>query len=438
MAVTKKKNGKENLNWKINYLAAKIGEDTHISNAKKAALNKNDTTAEVSEQDLKQELNNMKKRKLETKLHHIQKEIKTCLKKSKAMETKKHIKKLREAKKEGSITNEENEKDSSTEKKGSDKKTKEYTAKEVDQLEKEYTILKTIDMEKLTKKILEKYIQKNATLKQDDTLKSILSTTTTTTAAAATAVAKKEKEDEKEKEGEDEKEDDQKTYRSNVEARLLSNKLLVDTLKINITELELIVLGPSQKKAAIESKRKAETQKTTTAPKKIKTKETSDGSSSLFMETLADENDEDEEQNDSDKDNHAQKEDIIKTKLKPTNKKISDDWEDPDFDKYYNGTDKKNRPGQRQRRQKWLALYGDEAKHVKEEKTKKHQRPKQQRDQKQQKSAPSHSKGKNQQSQNVDEFHPSWQAKRQQQELMAKALSGNNNKNNKIVFDDAD
>ncbi|CAO3619448.1 unnamed protein product [Cunninghamella echinulata] len=384
----------------------------------------------------------MKKRKLETKLYHIQKEIKTCLKKSKVMETKKHIKKLREAKKEGKPTNEENEKDPSMEKKGSDKKTKEYTAKEVDQLEKEYTILKTIDMEKLTKKILEKYIQKNTTLKQDDILKSILSTTTTTTAAT-----KKEKEEEGEKEKDDENDDDQKTYRSNVEARLLSNKLLVDTLKINITELELIVLGPSQKKAAIESKRKAETQKTTAVSKKIKTNEVSDGSSSLFMETLADENEEEEEEkeedddnddDDDDKVNHAEKKDIIKAKSKPTNKKISDDWEDPDFDKYYNGTDKKNRPGQRQRRQKWLALYGDDAKHVKEEKTKKHQRPKQHKDQKQQKSAPSHSTGKNQQSQNVDEFHPSWQAKRQQQELMAKALSGNNNKNNKIVFDDAD
>ena len=38
--------------------------------------------------------------------------------------------------------------------------------------------------------------------------------------------------------------------------------------------------------------------------------------------------------------------------------------------------------------------------------------------------------------QNMEEFHPSWQAKRQQQEMMAKALSGAAKPvNNKIVFD---
>ena len=36
----------------------------------------------------------------------------------------------------------------------------------------------------------------------------------------------------------------------------------------------------------------------------------------------------------------------------------------------------------------------------------------------------------------MEEFHPSWQAKRQQQEMMAKALSGAGKPvNNKIVFD---
>jgi hypothetical protein len=34
--------------------------------------------------------------------------------------------------------------------------------------------------------------------------------------------------------------------------------------------------------------------------------------------------------------------------------------------------------------------------------------------------------------------HPSWQAKRMQEEMMSKALSGKGSSNNKIVFDDAD
>ena len=37
-----------------------------------------------------------------------------------------------------------------------------------------------------------------------------------------------------------------------------------------------------------------------------------------------------------------------------------------------------------------------------------------------------------------EEFHPSWQAKRQEQMMIASALSGKGNSNNKIVFDDSD
>lgn len=37
-----------------------------------------------------------------------------------------------------------------------------------------------------------------------------------------------------------------------------------------------------------------------------------------------------------------------------------------------------------------------------------------------------------------EEFHPSWQAKRQEQMMIASALSGKGNANNKIVFDDSE
>jgi hypothetical protein len=38
----------------------------------------------------------------------------------------------------------------------------------------------------------------------------------------------------------------------------------------------------------------------------------------------------------------------------------------------------------------------------------------------------------------TEPVHPSWQAKRMQEEMMSKALSGKGSSNNKIVFDDAD
>lgn len=37
-----------------------------------------------------------------------------------------------------------------------------------------------------------------------------------------------------------------------------------------------------------------------------------------------------------------------------------------------------------------------------------------------------------------EEFHPSWQAKRQEQMMIASALSGKGSSNNKIVFDDSE
>ncbi|CAO0798165.1 unnamed protein product [Mucor circinelloides] len=38
----------------------------------------------------------------------------------------------------------------------------------------------------------------------------------------------------------------------------------------------------------------------------------------------------------------------------------------------------------------------------------------------------------------AEPVHPSWEAKRMQEEIMSKALSGKSKSNNKIVFDDSD
>ncbi|CAO3616351.1 unnamed protein product [Cunninghamella blakesleeana] len=407
----KVKSGRD-LNWRMNLWAAKLGEEPFIPAAKKAALNEkkkaakkynNDTTTtEISEEDIKKELDNMRKQKIETKVFHIRKEIKSGLKKAKSAEIQKITRKLKEAR-EGLASNKEDKEES--DKKESDKNThkKDYNTKDVERFESELNILKDIDMEALAEKTFRKRIQKNKTLNKDDNLNSILSSTSSTI---------------NEENGNDD--DDKKTNIKAVEDRLLSSKILSDGLKKNIQELELIILGPSQKKIAIDAKRKAKAEASSETTKKRKTDETKNGTDSLFMDSLADSDNDDD-------DNNKKKESRVH--------KASDDWEDPDFDKYYNGNEKKNRPGQRQRRQKWLAVYGDDAKHVVEEKDKRKHQNKQN---KQKPKSTPQSKDKNKQPQNPEEFHPSWQAKRQQQEMMSKALSGNAKNNNKIVFDDAD
>jgi copper oxidase (laccase) domain-containing protein len=73
-AVKRKGNAtKENLTWKINVLAAKVGEDTHIEQAKVAAFGKKQQTEPIQNDDADQEkllmeLNQVKKKKLEAKL----------------------------------------------------------------------------------------------------------------------------------------------------------------------------------------------------------------------------------------------------------------------------------------------------------------------------------------------------------------------------------
>lgn len=169
-AVKRKGNAtKENLTWKINVLAAKVGEDTHIEQAKVAAFGKKQQTEPFQDDNVDQEkllieLNQVKKKKLEAKLvsprnclslgatysffpfqFHVRKEIKTGLKKSKTMETQKQLKKLREAQSSAtSITSvsEESTENTADMVETTPKKGKVYTAEETERFAKELEIIK--------------------------------------------------------------------------------------------------------------------------------------------------------------------------------------------------------------------------------------------------------------------------------------------------------
>ncbi|CAO3600237.1 unnamed protein product [Absidia cylindrospora] len=428
-------NSKENLNWKINVLAAKAGVDTHIEQAKMAAQSKRQqgesydgSNSNDDQNKYIDELNQAKKKKLESKLFHTRKEIKAGLKKSKTIETQKQIKKLREAQESVALVATDSPDTSTPEQEEKVvKKGKAYTAQDVERFQKELDIIKTIDMEPLTEKVLNNFIRKNSTLKKDDTISSLLST------SASTSSSTKE---------EATSTNDNKALISNIEARLLGNKALTEPLKKSIGEIEMLLLGPEQRKLAMENKRKAaatEQNASTKRPKSHDTPSSSFSSSSLFMESLGGGGDGDQQQQQSKKE---------KKNLSST------DWEDPEFDKYYNGkgaSEKANRPGQSQRRRKWEAIHGEKAKHLIEGKLS----SRDQRDAKKQKKEAYRGIGRNDNSkqpsnmhgdsdmknkkeeENLEEFHPSWQAKRQQQEMMAKALSGKA-AGNKIVFDDMD
>ncbi|ORZ24352.1 hypothetical protein BCR42DRAFT_402755 [Absidia repens] len=390
------------------------------------------------------ELNQAKKRKLESKLFHTRKEIKAGLKKSKVMETQKQIKKLREAQEYvASVTSGATDLADTTKTEQEEKVVKKgraYTAQDVERFEKELEIIKMIDMKPLTEKVLNNFIRKNSTLKKDDTITSLLSSSTAT--SSTTTVDTNE---------EATSSNDNKALISNIEARLLGNKALTEPLKKSIGEIEMLLLGPEERKLAMENKRKAvatEQQTSTKRPKSHDTPSSSFSSTSLFMESLGNDDDDDQQQ-------HSDK----KEKSKKEKKNLaSTDWEDPEFDKYYNGkgaSEKTNRPGQSQRRRKWEAIHGDKAKHLVEGKLS----SRDQRDAKKQKKdayrgigkkdnskqslnnnnmhGGSDMKNKKKEEENLEEFHPSWQAKRQQQEMMAKALSGKA-AGNKIVFDDMD
>ncbi|KAL0074070.1 hypothetical protein F4703DRAFT_1893887 [Phycomyces blakesleeanus] len=453
----KKSSSKENLNWKINYLAVQIGEDSRLKSAKKAATVKlqhqqqwaasqgyPSYNSENNKVTLRHMLDEARGKKLELKLFQAQKELRSALKKSKVVETQKQLKKLRDSRKlvaDASKTQESNAETKSDEAQSEEVKSEETKSEEtksevkpkkgrvvtpelIAKMEKELEIVKNLDVDTLAEKTLRNKLLKHSKLKQSELLVSVVNSYEEykpPTETPEDPVSVKLTQD--------------------IETRVLSNKVAKDELTKLMVEIELIVIGtPSQLKpgkpsssTATNGKRSAENEHLDSETNKTKKQKSSvsDGSS-LFVETLKeDSEDDDDESDDEDKDNKAKSKSKDKKSLK------GKDWVDTDFNKYYENEEKKNRPGQRQRRIVWEQMYGKTAKHLAGKRKDNQKGGKPKAGAKPSISAPA-SKPKDSGFLEDDEMHPSWQAKRLQQEMMSKALSGEGSSNKKIVFDTDD
>lgn len=130
--------------------------------------------------------------------------------------------------------------------------------------------------------------------------------------------------------------EEEKTMHSAIDGRILRHKSVQELISTQLDELQNIFLPTHQQK---QTKRESNNKDHKNRPnKKIKTsKDSVFTASSMFVDSLGGDDDDDNEDNEH-HDNAR-------------SKKMSDNWVDKDFDKFYNGEKKKNRPGQRQRRQ---------------------------------------------------------------------------------------
>lgn len=399
----KKAPTKENLTWKINYLAAQVGEKTHMKTAILAASRAkyqqihNRNAGEMDKETLIQELYNARKLKLESKLYQARKDIKTALKKAKNEETQKQNKKIKSARKllEKSVDDGKEKDDEEAEKKPK----KKITAEDIAVYERELEVIKSVDLDALVEKTLKSKLQKNAELKNEDLIKDLIES----------SIKAKKTEDK---------------ILQNVESRLIANKAVISEINIILSSFQSIIKGNNEK---IEKMKTIEEKKKQAAEKKKRQAE------------------EDEQ-----KPQAAKKPRVTKAKKAGTSEffetlgAVADDEnEDENFKKIYEGEKKPNRAGQRQRRKQWEEMYGREAKHIASEYQKREEkrlanpdyRPKKKPTPKPKPAAAAHHQKS---STPAEPVHPSWEAKRIQEEIMSKALSGKGKSNNKIVFDDSD
>ncbi|KAL9541043.1 hypothetical protein PS6_010485 [Mucor atramentarius] len=397
----KKAPTKENLTWKINYLAAQVGEKTHMKTAILAASRAkyqqihNRNAGEMDKETLIQELYTARKLKLESKLYQARKDLKNALKKAKNEETQKQNKKIKSARK--LLEKADDEKEAGDEE-AEKKPKKKITAEDIELYEKELEVIKSVDLDALVEKTLKSKLQKNAALKNEDLIKDLIESS-----------IKANKTEDK--------------ILQNIESRLIANKAVTSDINSILSSFQSIIKGNNEK---IEKMKTIEEKKKQAAEKKKRQAE-------------------EEEQNPQ----AAKKPRVTKGKKVGTSEffetlgsAADDENEDENFKKIYEGEKKPNRAGQRQRRKQWEEMYGREAKHIASEYQKREEkrlanpdyRPKKKPTPKPKPTAAVHHKP----SAPAEPVHPSWEAKRMQEEIMSKALSGKSKSNNKIVFDDSD
>ncbi|KAI9322272.1 hypothetical protein BX666DRAFT_2022772 [Dichotomocladium elegans] len=396
-----------NLKRKIIHLSTKLGESSSI-----------DKTADMPEEEkeaLKQQLHEARQEKLRSKMFHAIKALKSNLKKSKALEIQKQVRKvndarttLQNAKPSDDAIEPENGDESQTEK----KKGKSVSPEDVARYEKELEILKLIHVDTLAEKTLRNKVLKHSELKQHTIVTEVLP-------AAPESNTNHE-----------EMSTDEKVMISTIESRVLGHKPAQATISKLLDEILNVIRPPPKTQSTLDGNTKKRVSQDHSSKRHAKHTGGEDHgltASSAFVESL------------------NVGEDRSRKKRHKAN---GDYYDDKEFDRIYNGKKKKNRMGQKARRQLNEQQYGRDAIHLQrkrdetrllKKKAKGHHGklgasgaappPRQSRE--------DHRGGSG--LLKPEEFHPSWQAKRQEQEMIAKALSGGGaSANKKIVFDDSD
>ncbi|KAF9281809.1 hypothetical protein BGZ68_006416 [Mortierella alpina] len=490
------------LGWEIIKLQAQVGETTSRK-AKKAVeaerkkegastastAGEKDTTAAAEEEseaisEATQKLQQLKAIKISQKIYHARKEIKKAFVKAKSFETQRLVKRLREARKAVDASQKkETQEDAAQDTKPAGKKKQEMTQEDVAKFEHELELVKKMDMETLSEHAFVAKLSKHPILGSHALMEPYIKVKDAKKEGAEASADKSA----------------QDALIQIIEARLTNTKTVKEHMAKLWDELEHIVTGKKVDHQELKNKkRKAgdqedgdENKMAKKAKANTKTQDTSDSDSEdddeelelADMSDISDSEGEADDGYDSDglplgnsngRPSSAAASMFIgslnagNSKADKKNKKSKDknDWVDDKFDEIY-GKVKKNRPGQRARREKAERKFGKEANHIKkaEEEARLREERKAARKAKQERF-----NGKNASTANAQRLpnrrtigagdgsagvpnvpkprtpsgpdlndptlHPSWIAKQSEKAAMTAALSGA--KSNKIVFDDSD
>ncbi|KAF9964648.1 hypothetical protein BGZ70_006164 [Mortierella alpina] len=494
------------LGWEIIKLQAQVGETTSRK-AKKAVeaerkkegastttatTGEKDSTAAAEEEseaisEATQKLQQLKAIKISQKIYHARKEIKKAFVKAKSFETQRLVKRLREARKavESGAQKKETQEDAAQDTKPAGKKKQEMTQEDVAKFEHELELVKKMDMETLSEHAFVAKLGKHPILGSHALMEPYIRVQNAKKEGVEASVDKSS----------------QDALIQIIEARLTNTKTVKEHMAKLWDELEHIVTGKkvdhqelkNKKRKAGEQEAGDENKMAKKAKANTKTQDTSDSGSEdededeelalADMSDISDSEGEADDGYDSDglplgnsngRPSSAAASMFIgslnagnsKADKKSKKSKDKNDWVDDKFDEIY-GKVKKNRPGQRARREKAERKFGKEANHIKkaEEEARLREERKAARKAKQERF-----NGKNASTANAQRLpnrrtigagdgsagvpnvpkprtpsgpdlndptlHPSWIAKQSEKAAMAAALSGA--KSNKIVFDDSD
>ncbi|KAJ2663293.1 hypothetical protein IWW48_001395 [Coemansia sp. RSA 1200] len=222
--------------------------------------------------------------------------------------------------------------------------------------------------------------------------------------------------------------------------RMLNDIKAVNVIKAAVLAIEALIEGSNTKEAKDLAKEKTKqlrksrnelTKQESLKNKSVGQADKDDTSAkSTFVASLGDFDSDDDGDDDGDVDTNV---------AKPKKRKVVDEdysEDEKDFNAIYGINERRNRPGQRARRQKYENMYGNEANHIKLKQ--KDKKPKQSfnhtnNDNNNRKKSDGPVSREKQKSNTQDEkLHPSWEAKKKQKEIMEQAL---NTKRTKIIFD---